>query len=135
MIYVQLTKADLHMSHLIKNQIDGLIMVCCLLDTYIKNWKLVFQISFHRLVIMTLLGNYWQFVCHLFVCLSPVCFSRPWPTKYMYKWNCMNKYIQKTMSRPTKFSTCQNLAKYVKLKRWVGAKKYVYWTYTSIKAK
>ena len=37
--YVRLTKADLHMSHLIKNQIDGLIMVYCLLDTYIKNWK------------------------------------------------------------------------------------------------
>ena len=74
----------------------------------------------------TLLGNYRQFVCHLFVCLSPVCFSRPWPTKYMYKWNCMNKYIQKTMSRPTKFSTCQNLAKYVILKSWVGAKRYVY---------
>ena len=37
--YVRLTKADLHMSHLIKNQIDGLIMVYCLLDTYIKNSK------------------------------------------------------------------------------------------------
>ena len=35
--YVQLTKADLHMSHLIESQIDGLIMVCCLLDTHIKN--------------------------------------------------------------------------------------------------
>ena len=37
--YVQLTKADLHMSHLIESQIDVLIMVCWLLDTYIKNWK------------------------------------------------------------------------------------------------
>ena len=35
--YVQLTKADLHMNLLIESQIDGLIMVCCLLDTHIKN--------------------------------------------------------------------------------------------------
>ena len=32
-----MTEADLHMNHLIESQIDGLTIVCCLLDTYKKN--------------------------------------------------------------------------------------------------
>ena len=61
-ISLSIANSYLHMNHLIESQIDGLIIVCCLLDTYIKNWKLIFQISSHNLVIMILVGNYWQFV-------------------------------------------------------------------------
>ena len=55
------------MSHYNKNQIDEMKVVCAPQETDTKNWRLIFQILFHILIIMTLVINYLLFVCHLFL--------------------------------------------------------------------
>ena len=54
------------MSHYNENQIDELKVGYAPQEIDTENWRLIFQIFFHILVIMTLVCNYLLFVYHLF---------------------------------------------------------------------